>query len=305
MLPEQVLDVHEADDVVEIAFVHRQPRKAGHRHRAQHFVGRRVDIHRVQVDPRPHDVAHRALAQPQRAERELLLERLDDAFGRAGIDQCSMSSSETVGSGIEPSRSSHSTAFVEMPMNQTSGRATTAMNFIIGATRIASPSARCSEIRFGTSSPRISDAYVKHATNIVKRDSFGMLSHPRPRHLREPIAEIIDDLVTAVGGAKRADQRDADLHRRQKTIRIARELQCPLRVAAAFGGPLLQPAAARGNDRNLRRGKQPIGQNQHQDKQDFPNAFVGRAFSLTYQIVGKSSQAGKPDMPNCIRLAKA
>ena len=87
LLAKQILDVHEADHVIEIAFVHGQPRKAGHRHGAQHFLGRRVDVHRVQIDPRPHDVAHRAVAKPQRAECQLLFERLDDAFGRAGIDQ--------------------------------------------------------------------------------------------------------------------------------------------------------------------------------------------------------------------------
>ncbi len=38
----------------------------------------------------------------------------------------------------------------------------------IGATKIAKPSARRSEIRFGTNSPRMSDAYVKQATNTVR-----------------------------------------------------------------------------------------------------------------------------------------
>ena len=77
----------EADDVIEIAFVDRQPREAGHRHGAEDFIGRRIDVHRVEIDPRPHDVADGAVAEPQRAEGEFLFERLDDAFGRAGIDQ--------------------------------------------------------------------------------------------------------------------------------------------------------------------------------------------------------------------------
>ena len=34
-----------------------------------------------------HDIAHRSISETQRAERQLLLKRLDDAFGRTRIDQ--------------------------------------------------------------------------------------------------------------------------------------------------------------------------------------------------------------------------
>ena len=76
------------------------------------------------------------------------------------------------------------------------------MNCMSGATKIASPSARCSEMRFGTSSPRISDAYVKQATNMASAMPSACRCDKRPGQLREPVAQIVDDLLTAVGGAE-------------------------------------------------------------------------------------------------------
>ncbi len=61
---EKVLGVDEADDVVQVAFVDRQPREAGHGHGADDLVGGRIDVQRVDFDARPHDLAHRAVAQP-------------------------------------------------------------------------------------------------------------------------------------------------------------------------------------------------------------------------------------------------
>ncbi len=84
------------------------------------------------------------------------------------------------------------------------------------------------------------------------------------------LAQIADDLLAAISRAKRAHQRDPDLHRRQEAIRIARQFERQLGIATAFFGALFQPAPAGGNDRNLGRGEESVGQDQHEDQEDFP-----------------------------------
>src|SRR5438132_1632754 len=79
-LQEDVFDVDETNDMVEIAFVDRQPREAGHRDGAHHFLDRRAGIQRVEVDPRPHHVAHGPLAEPQGLDGHFLFERLENSF---------------------------------------------------------------------------------------------------------------------------------------------------------------------------------------------------------------------------------
>ena len=97
-------------------------------------------------------------------------------------------------------------------------------------------------------------------------DRLGMLPSERIRPFGDHHAQVVDNLLTAVRRAERAHQRDADLHRRQKAIRIARELERQPRVAAAFFGALFEPAPAGGNDRDLGRGEEAVGQDQHEDQ---------------------------------------
>ena len=88
MLPqEKVLGIDEADDVVQIAFVDRQPREAGHGHGADDFVGGRIDVQGVDFNPRPHDVADGAVAQPQGPACQQLLGRIEQTLMRTRVDQ--------------------------------------------------------------------------------------------------------------------------------------------------------------------------------------------------------------------------
>lgn len=84
---EQILCVYKANDVVQIALVDRQPRKAGHRHRADDFVGRGVHIQSVDFDPRMHDVADGAVANAQGTPGEHLFRRVEHALVSARADQ--------------------------------------------------------------------------------------------------------------------------------------------------------------------------------------------------------------------------
>src|SRR5437764_1411996 len=70
VLTEKILDMDEADHMIQIALVNGQPRESGHRHSADDFIRRRIDIHCIQIDAWPHDIAHGAVTEAQRPKRQ-------------------------------------------------------------------------------------------------------------------------------------------------------------------------------------------------------------------------------------------
>ena len=199
-----------------------------------------------------------------------------------------MSSIDTVGSAPARSRNSHSTASDEAPINHTIGRATVAIALHHRrdehGQRLGPMQRRPLRHQLADDQRRIGEANDEDR----QPDRLGMLSERTATAIGDHHAQVVDNLLTAIRRAKRAHQRDADLHRRQKPIRIARQLQRPLRVAAALFGALFEPAPPGGDDRNLGRGKEAVGQNQHEDEQDFPDIMAVRqivdrqAASLVY-----------------------
>jgi hypothetical protein len=75
---------------------------------------------------------------------------------------------------------------------------------------------------------------------------------------------------------KNADQRDADLHSGQKTVRCFGEVQGDAGIAIARVRHPTQPGFFRGHHRNLRHGKHAVRHQQQQDdgdlKQDLTHA---------------------------------
>ena len=87
LLDEQILGVDEADDVVEILLVDGQAGEAGHRHRGDRPLDRRVDLEGLDLHPRMHDLADHAVAEAQGALGHALLGQIDHAGMVAGQDQ--------------------------------------------------------------------------------------------------------------------------------------------------------------------------------------------------------------------------
>lgn len=71
---------HVAENVVERAVVDGKSRVACHGDRPEHLAGGRGDVEGIEIDPRPHDVAHGPLPEPQRLDRHRLLHRLEDSL---------------------------------------------------------------------------------------------------------------------------------------------------------------------------------------------------------------------------------
>ena len=72
--------------MVQIAVIDRQARKTGHRHGADHFVGRRIDVERIEIDAQPHDFAP-VLAQAEPLHGDALLDWFDHPLLGASFDE--------------------------------------------------------------------------------------------------------------------------------------------------------------------------------------------------------------------------
>ena len=204
---------------------------------------------------------------------QLLFKRFDDPLRRAGIDEMLDVVERNGLLALRcPCRSTHKTVLVEKPMNHTTGRATTADNMNEWRQENGQPFGPMQRHPFR-------HEFAEYQRNIRKAHD----EHTERQALRHGATingdddtssqslNFFHDLIAAVSGAERADDRDSNLRRRQKQIRIARQLQCALRVSLPLVGLLLQSPLSRGDQRSLCGREQAVEQNQHQDEQNFPN----------------------------------
>src|SRR5689334_21840993 len=80
-LPQDVFDVYESDDVIEIPFINRQPRKTRHCNDAEHFLRRGIDVDSVDVDSGLQDILHGSVAEPQGFCGDLTFDGVKNAAG--------------------------------------------------------------------------------------------------------------------------------------------------------------------------------------------------------------------------------
>ena len=79
--------------------------------------------------------------------------------------------------------------------------------------------------------------------------------------------ERVRELCAAIRAGEDADERDADLHRREEAVRAGRELDRGARAQVAVVGALLQPRLARRDDGELGHREHAVEHDQREDQQ--------------------------------------
>ena len=134
-------------------------------------------------------------------------------------------------------------------------------------------------MRFGTSSPTITDSAVMTMTTTDERDLVAMRREDRDTR-RAPVAEPRAERRAAERAGQDADQRDADLDGGQEAAGIFGQRERTGGAARAVLGHLLQPHAPRGDDRHLRQREKSIEQNEPDDDRELePDAHDRRVHS--------------------------
>ena len=88
-------------------------------------------------------------------------------------------------------------------------------------------------------------------------------------------AELFGQRRAAIGAGEDADQRDADLHRREKPARIGEQIEGDPGAGAALGRERLEPRLPRGDDRQLRHGEHAVHHDEEENDQGFGNGHGG------------------------------
>ena len=102
-----------------------------------------------------------------------------------------------------------------------------------------------------------------------ERETDSPLVDPCDGKLTKPRCQGIGEFCPGIRRREGRDERDANLHGRQKPIGIMGELQRDGRRPVTFLGPFFQPSAPRGQNRNLSRRKETVEQRHEHNHAQF------------------------------------
>ena len=255
--------------MVERALVDRQPRIPCHGDRTHDLRLGRGDVKRVEVDAGPHDVADVPLAEPQGLAGDRLLDRLEHALGAAGLEEVFDVIDRDAGlrllAGTE--KEEHRRRRQAHAPHERPGHPGEELHRRGGESgkRLGLPERQPLRHEFAEQQGHEREQHHEHG----QRDRSGGSRERRRPFLADPRRDTADQPVAAVRCGKRADERDADLHRGQETIGTGREFEGGLGPPITLLGHGPQAAAPAGDDRHLRTGEESVGEDQQEDNQDF------------------------------------
>ena len=119
---------------------------------------------------------------------------------------------------------------------------------------------------FGHQLPDHQRGIGRDADDDGEADRFGRLG-AQPEEM-EPRRDRSAEACAGIGARENADQRDADLRRRQDLARVRRQRQRGARAALAAARHRLQPRFARGHDRQFRHGEHAVQNDQRENDRD-------------------------------------
>ena len=272
--------------MVERPLVDGQPRIAGHGDRPEHLAGRRFDVERVEVDPRPHDVADRPFAEAKRLGRHRLLHGLENALCAARLEKVFDVIHRhgwpilLVGAQHDQHRrrgGAHQPHEWPSDLREDLHGRGDQTGEVLGAAQRQSLGNQFAE--------QERDERQQHH-EYRQGDRSGHGTHGRRGVDRDPFGEVAHQAVTAIGCCQRAHERDPDLNGGKKLVRARSQLERRLRCLVARVGQLAEASAAAGDDRHLCPREEAVGEDQGEDKEDFrQHAWIrsGRRITLGWQ----------------------
>ena len=269
VVPEHILQRHVAEDMVERPLVDGKSRVAGHRDGTDHLGRWRLDVEGIEVDSRPHDVAHAPLAEPQRLGRHRLLHRLEHSFRPSGLQQVLDVVDRharlvlSVGAEQEEHRRGRDAHAPDERLGDPGEE-------LHGGRDEAGKRLRPAEGQpFGHQFAEQQREEGEHRHEDGERDRFGHAGEARRAVGRDPGGNVAHQPVATVGRRQRADERDADLHRGEKLVGTRRQFErLPGRLVAVLGH-LPQTAAPAGDDRHFGPGEKSVGEDERENNEEF------------------------------------
>jgi len=101
------------------------------------------------------------------------------------------------------------------------------------------------------------------------RDERGVVGVEAEAETREHRGEIGREGAAAVGGGRRSDRGDADLHRREQPLRLVLQRERSARAPAALARELAQSRATHRDQRDFGPGEDPVQQDQADNDGEF------------------------------------
>ena len=269
VLPQNILVGDIPHNVVEAAFVDRQPGIARHRDRPENLLGRGVDVERIEIDAGPHDVADGTFPKAQGLGRHRLFHRLQHPFCPPGFEQV-----------LDVVDGNRGALLLAGPQQEENPRRRDAHQ---PDQRLGEPG---EDLHGG-------GHHAGNCLGLTQGEPFWHQLPQQQRHERQkhhkhrqrnrssrpdggrravggdPLGDMADHSVATVSRRQRAHQRDTDLHRGQKSVWIEGQLQGLGRGGVAILGQLPQPPPTAGDDRHLGPGEESVGQDQDENDEDF------------------------------------
>ncbi len=259
--------MHEADHLVDRAVAEREARVAGGQHLGDRGVERIVDVDPDHCVARHHDRAQRPVGEADDAFEEVALRLVEDAgVGALGDHRLDLLLGHRRSAPRRGAARSPSTASVERRRNQTIGvpiggehghRAGDE-----GGDALGVPERQ--PLRHQLADDQRDVGGGDHDDGEGQRAGDGGQCRYPAQHAGERLGQG----GAGVGAGEDADQRDADLHRGEKSGRILAEPERPAGAAVAGPGHGLEPSPPGGDDGELGHGEEPVQNNEHQHDRD-------------------------------------